>query len=116
MCELENIQVLLKPDVRLTRYELARLFEVYISAINANIKALINSGMVMPDYNGTLEQIGKTVMPIYFGVDMVIALAFRIDSPAACQIRKFVLKRTTSKFQSLTPQLFISCKVWATIN
>jgi hypothetical protein len=70
-------------SVRLSRGELADLFGVYYGTITASIKAIIRSGAVSPSFAGTVSQVGNTVLPERYDMEMVIALAFRLHSPAA---------------------------------
>lgn len=81
--DMNDLGAVLRPDVRLSRGQLADLFGVYYGTITANIKAIIRSGAVNPSFEGTLIQIGKTVLPERYDMEMVIALAFRLHSPAA---------------------------------
>lgn len=71
--DLSDLGAVLRPGVRLTRGELADLFGVYYGTITANIKAIIRSGSVRPSYEGTLIQVGKTVLPMCYDMEMVIA-------------------------------------------
>ena len=64
-------------------FEIADLFGVYVQTVNANIKAVIKSGIISPDTSGQVAYNGNTVIPINLGLDMIIALAFRIHSQRA---------------------------------
>jgi len=87
------------PDgqVLLSRWELADLFGVYTATITANIKAIIRSGAVKPSLDGMVVQEGNTLMPELVGMDMIIALAFRLDSPAAAVFKKWIIGKTWAK-------------------
>lgn len=103
------------PDGRvlLSCWELSQLFGVYEAAIRAHIKALIKSGAIKPGYEGLLVQSGKTLLPERFDVAMVVALAFRIDSPTAARIRDYVIRKATTRSD---PPIFISYDSGSTVN
>jgi hypothetical protein len=114
--DLNDIRAVLRPGVRLTRGQLADLFGVYFGAITANIKAIIRSGAVWPSFEGPLVQVGKTVLPERYDMEMVIALAFRLDSPAAERIRRYVVRRVVTGTGRPTPQIFLSYGAGAVEN
>jgi hypothetical protein len=94
--------------IRLSRGELADLFGVYYGTITANIKAIIRSGAVSPSFAGTVVWVGNTVLPERYDMEMVIALAFRLNSPAAERIRRWVVGRVTARSRQPAPQIFLS--------
>ena len=46
---IENGKVFVPENVNMRVFEIADLFGVYIQTVNANIKAIIKSGVVSPD-------------------------------------------------------------------
>jgi hypothetical protein len=115
--DLNDLGALLRPGVRLTRSQLADLFGVYYGTITANIKAIIRSGAVWPSFEGTLIQVGKTVLPERYDMEMVIALAFRLNSPAAERVRRYVVGRmVVAKSGRPTAQIFLSYGAGAMVN
>lgn len=103
-------------QILLSRSELADLFGVYYGTITANIKAIIKSGAVKPSFEGTLIQVGKTVLPEYYDMEMIIALTFRLDSPVAEQIRRYVIGRVAAGFSKPVTAIFLNCGAGATVN
>jgi len=95
-----------KENISLKTWELAQLFEVYESAVRANIKAIIKNNIVKPEYNSTLVQAGKILLPEIFGLDMIIALAFRLDSENADILRKWILRKTAKPVDILDNRIF----------
>lgn len=77
-------------------FEIAELFGVYSPTIKAAIKAVLKSGAVTPDYTHGGVVIGKGLLPDYFGLDMITAIAFRIHSPQAQVFRELVLSRLSA--------------------
>ncbi len=102
--------------IRLSRGQLADLFGVYYETITANIKAIIRSGVVWPSFEGTLVQVGKTVLPERYDMEMVIALAFRLHSPAAERVRRYVVQRMAVGLRQPAPTVFLSYGVGAVVN
>ncbi len=103
-------------NIRLSRGQLADLFGVYYGTITANIKAIIRSGAVWPSYEGTLIQVGKTVLPMCYDMEMVIALAFRFNTPAAERVRRYVVQRMAVGTGRPAPTIFLSYGVRAVVN
>ena len=76
---IENGKVSIPEKVSMRAFEIADLFGVYIQAVNANIKAIIKSGVINPDTSGLVTTSGKLIIPIDFELEMITALAFRIN-------------------------------------
>lgn len=61
-------------------FEIVQLFGVYSQTVKTNIRAILKSGIVVPDYTHGGIVIGNSVQPNYHNMDMIPALAFRIQS------------------------------------
>ena len=96
-------------QVWLSRWQLADLFGVYIQTITTNIKAIIKSGAVKPSIDCTVMMSGNTLLLELYGMDMIIALAFRINSSAADIFNKWVIRKILSNSRSIQPNIFIGC-------
>ncbi|MBB4046188.1 hypothetical protein [Bacteroides reticulotermitis] len=83
-------------EVRMTAFEIAALFEVYTQTINAHIKAVLKSGVIKTDISRSVTVTGNILMPEVYGLDMIIALAFRVNSLNAELFRKYVIRRITA--------------------
>lgn len=83
-------------DVRMTAFEIAALFEVYVRTINAGIKAVLKLGIVKADISRPVTVAGNILMPDVYGLDMITALAFRVHSPKAETFRNWVIRRITA--------------------
>jgi hypothetical protein len=114
--DLNDLGAVLRPGVWLTRGQLADLFGVYYGTITANIKAIIRFGAVWPSFEGTVIQVGKTVLPVRYDMEMVIALAFRLDSPAAERVRRYVVQRMAAGLGKPAPQIFLRYRVGVVVN
>jgi hypothetical protein len=83
-------------EVRMTAFEIAALFEVYTQTINAHIKAVLKSGVIKTDISCPATVTGNSVIPDFYGLDMITALAFRVHSPKAELFRERVIRRITA--------------------
>ena len=97
------------PDkVMMQDFEIADLFGVMIPAIRSNVRAILKSEVVITDtqHGGTV--IGTTILPDYYGLDMIMALAFRIHSRNAGILRKWILRKVTARSECSDIPLYIS--------
>jgi len=78
-------------EIRLSAYQVTRLFGVFEATIIANVKAIIKSGVLIPNTYGSLVQSGKSFLPEVYDLEMIIALAFRINSAETAELRKWVI-------------------------
>lgn len=78
-------------EIRMTTFEIAALFGVYTQTVNAGIKAILKSGVVKVDISFPATVSGNTVLPDVYGLEMIIALAFRIRSYNAEVLRKWTI-------------------------
>ena len=81
-------------EIRMRAHEIASLFEVYTRAINNHAKAILKSGVIQPDTSCPATVIGNTIMPDFYGLDMITALAFRIQSRNAEVFREWLMRKT----------------------
>ena len=89
--------VVIPENVSMRAFEIADLFGVYVQAVNANIKAIIKSGVISPDTSGQMIVNGGSVIPLNFGLEMIIALTFRVQSHNAKVFREWLLKKAVSE-------------------
>ena len=80
-------------EIRMTTSEIASLFDVYVREIYSHAKAILKSGVVHVDVSCPLIVIGNTVMPDVYGLEMIIAFAFRIHSYKAQVFRNWIISR-----------------------
>lgn len=83
-------------DIRMTVFEIAALFEVYVQTVNGGIKTILKSGIVKADIPCPVTVTGNTLMPNVYGLDMITALAFRVHSPKAEIFRDWVIRKITA--------------------
>jgi hypothetical protein len=83
-------------DIGMTAFEIAALFEVYVQTVNGHIKTILKSGVVKADVSCPATVFGNTLLPDVYGLDMIVALAFRLHSPKAETFRGWVIRRITA--------------------
>lgn len=77
-------------SIWMSEAELIDLFDVLCSTLRATIKAVYKSGILKKFEVEHYDQISKGCSVIRYNLQMIIALAFRIDSFGALKIREYV--------------------------
>lgn len=104
------------PDrVTMRDFEIAELFEVMIPTVRSNIRTILKTGIATTDLTNGATVIGNNVLPDFHGLDMVVALAFRVQSSNAQLFRRWVIARL-AKEKRHEPQLYIRLPNNATIH
>jgi hypothetical protein len=78
-------------EVWMTQHEIAALFDVYVQTVNANIKAVLKTGVIKVDTSCPLTIAGNTILPDVYSLEMIITLAFRIRSYNAEVLRRWTI-------------------------
>ena len=84
----DNGIVTVPGHVRMSVYEIADLFDIYYRTAIRYIRAIEKAGIAKGDYVMGCTADGLKVYPEYYGLEMIIALAFRIQSRNAEVFRK----------------------------
>ena len=80
-------------NVWISEMELVELFGVIAPTLRAAIKAIYKSGMVCPVSTQRCDLATPTSWATYYNLEVVIALAFRLNTYEASRIRQKVLER-----------------------
>lgn len=105
----EGGRVSLPDKVQMRDFEIAELFGVMIPTIRSNIRAILKNNIVIADCTNGATLVGCNVLPDYHGLDMIVALAFRIQSPQAEIFRRWILAKAAKRESSMiNQQIFIS--------
>lgn len=97
------------PDkVMMQDFEIAELFGVMIPTIKSNIRTILKTGIATSDCINGATLVGNNILPDYHGLDMVVALAFRIQSPQTEIFRRWILTKATERGQDIASQIFIA--------
>ena len=89
----DNGTVNVPANVQMLDFEIAELFGVMIPTIRSNIRAILKTNIVMADLTNGATLVGCNVVPDYHGLDMVVALAFRIQSAQAEVFRRWIMRK-----------------------
>lgn len=84
--------------VSMKPYEIAELFEVYVQSVYSGIRTILRSGIIRVDSSENSVMIGKLIMPESYGLEMIVALAFRIDSPNTKKIRDWIIRNLSMRY------------------
>lgn len=99
-------RITIPANPQMADFEIAELFGVSVPKIRTNIRGLLKSGIFQDEcLNGGIVM-GKTIYPLYYGLEMITALSFRVDSANARVFREWMLKRIISN--KIQQTLFIS--------
>ncbi len=74
--------------IRMTIGEIAALLGAYYQTAKRHIRAIEKSGIADGDYRMTCIAEGTTAHPMYYGIEMVAAVAFRVKSWQADTFRR----------------------------
>lgn len=80
-------------DVWMSEMELVELFGVIVPTLRAAIKAIYKSGTLCPVSTQRCDLATPTSWATFYNLEMVIALAFRLNTYEASRIRQKVLER-----------------------
>lgn len=83
--------------VRMSIGEIADLFGIYYREAKRHIRAIEKAGIAEGDYTMSCIADGLKVYPEYYGLDMVIALTFRIQSRNAQMFIEWLCKKAIRK-------------------
>ena len=93
---IENAVITVPSKTKMNIAEIADLFGVYYHTAKKHIRAIEKLGVAGGDYSGSCTCEGSKIYPDYYGLEMVIAVAFQVQSANAEEMRKWVLKKVTA--------------------
>ncbi|MFR9554343.1 MAG: hypothetical protein SNH35_08910 [Rikenellaceae bacterium] len=89
----ENGVVNVPNNVQMSKFEIARLLGVIVPTVRGAIKRLLNGRQIVDCSGGIVR--GNRIVPEYFGLEVVIAIAMQVDSYEADLFRKYIILRIT---------------------
>lgn len=108
----ENGTLLVPTDtncIAMTEYEIAELFGVIAPTIRAAIKAVCKSGVIREDdAKRYLRQANGNGIEVY-GIEMIVALAFRIDSFGANKVREHLFRILRANEKRSSVHILLPC-------
>ena len=84
-------------NVWMSEMELVELFGVIAPTLRAAIKAIYKSGVLCPATTQRCDFATPTSWATYYSLEVVIALAFRLNTYEASRIRQKVLERVSQR-------------------
>ena len=96
---IENGRVTIRPatnGVWLTQSQIADLFGVFTSTVNANIRAIRKSGVLDKEHICRRTRCRDGNIVEQYSLEMVAALAFRLKSENAEAFRRWIVERATT--------------------
>lgn len=107
----ENGMLLVPTDtsrIAMTEYEIAALFGVIAPTVRAAIKAIYRSGVIREeDARRYLRMANGTGIEVY-DIEMILTLAFRIDSFGADKVREYLFRTLRANRRSAV-HLLLTC-------
>ena len=92
ICERDRVNIP-SDNVWMSEMELVELFGVISPTLRAAIKAIYKSGTLCPVSTQRCDLATPTSWATFYNLEMVIALAFRLNTYEASRIRQKVLER-----------------------
>lgn len=100
----DNGTVSVPTNVQMRDFEIAQLLDIMVPTVKGKIKTLLKSRFIQNCSGAIVE--GNSVIPEYFGLEVIISIAFQVNSYKADIFRKHILiKLTQPTLQPLFIQL-----------
>lgn len=80
-------------NIWMSEMELVELFDVIVPTFRAAIQAVYKSGVLIPCEVERRIKLPNGYFVDVYAIPMVVALAFRIDTPSAASVRNALLER-----------------------
>lgn len=103
----DNGAVHIPRNVRMNIEEIADLFGIFYQSAKKNIRSVESLGICTGDQlmSGTVE--GAKIISDYYGLDMIMAIAFRMQSVKANIFRQWIIDKSTKPEVTTMPLLSI---------
>lgn len=88
---IENGIVYVPNGTRMSIVEIANLFDIFYQTAKREIRTIEKLGIASGDATSCTAE-GQTICPDYYGLEMVIALAFRVKTAKAEVFRKWIIR------------------------
>ena len=90
--------------VRMAVGEIAALLGIYYPTAKRHIRAIEKAGIADGDFRMTCIAEAMTAYPMYYGLEMIAAVAFRVKSWQADTFRRWLMERAT---QPTSPPIYV---------
>ncbi len=102
-------------EIRMTIGEIADLFGIYYQTAKKHIRAIEKSGVAGGDEKMSCTVEGMRIYPDYYGLEMIIALAFRVQTHNAKIFRNWLIRKEVTVGNAPEMKILI-CKEWNGIS
>ena len=89
----DNETVTVPNNVTMSITEMADLFGIYYQVAKKHIRSIEKSNIATGNCSMSTSMEGMKIYPDYYGLEMILALAFQIQSRNAQVIRKWILSK-----------------------
>jgi len=89
--------VVVPNEVKMSIGEIADLFGIFYQTTKKNIRTIEKSGVANGDYSMSCIAEGQNVYPEFYGLEIIIAVAFRVQSAKADTFLEFVARKAVSE-------------------
>jgi len=93
-------------EVRMTTGEIAGLFDIYYYTAKRHIRTIEKCAVASGDYTMSCTVNEMQIYPDYYGLEMIIAVAFRVQSKNAELFRKWLMRKAVSNVDKTLISLF----------
>jgi len=90
---IENGIVTIPDSVGMSIAEVADLLDIYYQTAKRHIRSIEKSGIANSDDVTSCSVEGLTIYPDYYGLEMIIAVAFRVQSAKAKMFRRYIMRK-----------------------
>lgn len=93
---IEEGRVTIRPvagEVWLSQHEIADIFDVFVSAINSNIRSILKSQILQEDAVCRHRDNGNGSILTLYNLEMITALGFRLKSRRAQYFREWITEQ-----------------------
>lgn len=89
----DNGKITVPSETKMSIAEIADLFGIYYQTAKKLIQDIEESGVAGGDYSGSCTCEGSKIYPDYYGLEVIIAVAFRVQSANAEALRRWICRR-----------------------
>ena len=105
-----NGKVSVPANVQMRDFEIADLFGIIVPTVKVKTKQVLKDGVCRGDITNAGTVVGNSIIPDFYDLNMVVALAFRIQSVQAEIFRRWVLERMEPTNTTIQSPVFISIR------
>jgi predicted transcriptional regulator len=102
-------------EVKMTISEIADLFGIYYQTAKKHIRAIEKSGVAGGDEKMSCTVEGTKIYPDYYGLEMIIAVTFRVQTHNAKIFREWLIKKVVT-VANIPEMKILICREWNNIS